>query len=136
MKFWNFASLAAVMSISIFAAEPKLVHVSSMPLSKFVLHPDPEYPQDALAMKVQGAVKVSVIIGEDGHVLDAKAVSGNRLLGPAAAQAVRGWTFEPTTEQGHAVKVVTSVTVTFALDREGKPVRSRPDHPGLGEARH
>jgi TonB family protein len=127
MKFWKFACLAALLSLTLaatlMAADAKLVHLKSLPESKITSHPQPEYPADAIALKVHGAVKVSVIIGENGRVMDAKSVSGPALLGPAAAQAVRNWTFEPTTVDEHAVRVVTTVTVMFELDRDGRPRR-------------
>ncbi len=123
MKLWKYAVLAAALSLTLTAADAKLVHLKSLPASKITSHPQPEYPADAIAMHVHGAVKVSVIIGENGRVLDAKAVSGPALLGPAAAQAVRNWTFEPTTVDDHPVRVVTAVMVTFALDRDGRPLR-------------
>jgi TonB family protein len=123
MKFWKFASLSVALSLTLAAADSKLVHLKSLPESKITSRPQPEYPADAIAMKVQGVVKVSVIIGENGRVVDAKSVSGSALLGPAAAQAVRNWTFEPTMMDDHPVRVVTSVTVRFALDRDGQPVR-------------
>ena len=125
MKFWKYVSIATAVALplafSLSAADPKLVHLSSIPESKVITRTQPVYPPDAIAQGVQGTVRVSIIIGENGHVLDAKAVSGSRLLGPAAAQSVRGWVFEPTTVEDHPVRVVTAVTVTFALDREGRP---------------
>jgi TonB family protein len=127
MKFWKFASLGAALSLTLaatlVAADTKLVHLKSLPASKIKSRTQPEYPADAIALKVRGAVKVSVIVGEDGRVVDAKAVSGPALLGPAAAQAVRNWTFEPTTVEEHPVRVVTSVMVVFELDRDGRPLR-------------
>jgi hypothetical protein len=42
--------------------------------------PKPDYPQEAKASCANGKVEVEVLIGEDGNVIEAKAISGDRLL--------------------------------------------------------
>ncbi|MGD0830570.1 MAG: energy transducer TonB [Terracidiphilus sp.] len=54
----------------------------------------PVYPEIAKRMKITGAVHVSVTIDAEGKVTDAKTISGNRMLGAAAEDAVRRWRFE------------------------------------------
>ena len=53
----------------------------------------PIYPELAKRMRVSGLVKVSATVAADGSVTDAKAVSGNRMLAPAAEDAVKRWKF-------------------------------------------
>lgn len=53
----------------------------------------PTYPEMAKRMKISGSVKVSVTVDASGKVLSAKAVSGNRMLEPAAEEAVKNWKF-------------------------------------------
>jgi TonB family protein len=66
----------------------------------------PVYPEIAKRMKISGEVKLDVTIGADGKVKDAKAVSGNHMLGTAAEDAVRKWTFESGTGDATTVVVV------------------------------
>jgi TonB family protein len=56
---------------------------------------NPAYPELAKRMKIGGAVKVEVRVDADGKVTEAKAVSGNSILEPAAEAAVRQWKFAP-----------------------------------------
>lgn len=54
----------------------------------------PIYPDIAKRMRVSGSVDVEATVDPAGNVSDAKAVGGNRLLAPAAEDAVRKWKFE------------------------------------------
>jgi len=71
----------------------------------------PVYPELAKRMKISGAVKVEAVVDPDGKVKDAKALSGSRMLAPAAEEAVRHWRFEPGTAQS-----TVNVQVNFALE--------------------
>ncbi len=53
----------------------------------------PVYPELAKRMKISGVVKVSVTVAADGSVLKAQALGGNRMLAPAAEDAVKRWKF-------------------------------------------
>lgn len=53
----------------------------------------PVYPELAKRMKISGVVKVSVTVSADGSVVKAQALGGNRMLAPAAEDAVRRWKF-------------------------------------------
>ena len=70
----------------------------------------PLYPEIAKRMKISGVVRVEAIVAADGTVTDAKAVSGNRTLCPAAEDAVRKWKSVP----ADAPSTIT-VEITFAL---------------------
>jgi len=66
----------------------------------------PVYPEIAKRMKISGEVRLDVTISPDGKVKDAKAVSGNHMLGTAAEDAVRKWVYEPAASDTSAVVVV------------------------------
>jgi TonB family protein len=70
----------------------------------------PLYPEIAKRMKISGVVRVEAIVAADGTVTDAKAVSGNHTLCPAAEDAVRKWKSVP----ADAPSTIT-VEITFAL---------------------
>jgi len=54
----------------------------------------PIYPELAKRMKASGTVEIEATVDPAGNVSDARAVSGNRLLAPAAEDAVRKWKFD------------------------------------------
>jgi TonB family protein len=110
MKFWMAALLV---SGSLFAADVKLLHVTSMPESKIVNRVHADYPQDAADLGVHGVVKISIVIGLDGHVESARLISGHTLLVPAALQAARKWVFEPTLVNEKPVRVATEISIPF-----------------------
>jgi protein TonB len=64
---------------------------------------------------LQGAVVLSVIIGQDGSMQEIKVVSGHPMLAPAAMEAVRQWQYKPTLLNGQPVEVSTEVTINFTL---------------------
>jgi TonB family protein len=72
----------------------------------------PIYPEIAKRMRASGTVNIEATLDASGNVTDAKAVDGNRLLAPAAEDAVRKWKFE----SGAGVSKV-KVEVNFALSQ-------------------
>jgi TonB family protein len=75
--------------------------------------PEAEYPAEAKAAGIQGAVAIRVYIDATGRVTDATLISGNPLLGQNAIAAVKGWRYEPTIIAGQATPVVSTVNLTF-----------------------
>jgi TonB family protein len=80
---------------------------------KAVALPKPAYPSAARAIKASGAVSVQVLIGEDGNVISASAVSGHPLLRAAAVEAAKGAKFSPTRLDGQPVKVLGIIIYNF-----------------------
>ncbi len=76
---------------------------------------EPEYPDEALLKKIQGAVVLAIRIGADGSVQDVQYVSGPPQLEAAAMNAVKHWRFKPQTMNGRPVPVETSVSLNFRL---------------------
>jgi TonB family protein len=54
----------------------------------------PAYPEIAKRMKISGVVVVEATVNAEGKVTAVKTVNGNRMLSPAAEDAVHRWTFE------------------------------------------
>jgi protein TonB len=75
---------------------------------------EPIYPGLAKAARIAGMVPVELIIDENGDVISARALGGHPLLKESAVAAARAWKFKPTTLSGTAVKVIGTVTFTFA----------------------
>src|SRR5947208_484661 len=63
-------------------------------------HVDPIYPPIAQTARVQGIVILEATIGVDGRVTDVKVLKSVPLLDQAALDAVRQWTYTPTTLNG------------------------------------
>jgi len=77
---------------------------------------DPVYPAKAKAAKLEGSVKLSVIIGKNGSVLSTQVTEGPIELRRAASEAVEKYIYEPTTVNGQVTEVITEVEVAFAID--------------------
>jgi TonB family protein len=76
---------------------------------------EPQYPADALAAHRSGEVTLEVHVAEDGTVSSVRTLSGDPLLANAAAEAVRGWRYEPYRANNQPAKFQTDVTLTFTL---------------------
>jgi TonB family protein len=70
----------------------------------------PVYPELAKRMKIMGVVKVEATVDAGGNVTEVKTIDGNRMLSPAAEEAVKKWKFE----SGDGVATV-QVELKFAL---------------------
>jgi len=81
--------------------------------SRLVRRVDPVYPEKARKLGLEGSVRLRVAIARDGSIEDVKALSGDPLLGEAAADAVKQWRYRPTLLNGKQVPVLTVITVTF-----------------------
>jgi TonB family protein len=82
-----------------------------------VLHKtEPSYSPEARAMKAQGTVVLTVVIGTDGKASDVQLrQSVGYGLDEQALDAVTQWTFRPGTRDGMAVPVQASIQVNFRL---------------------
>ncbi len=76
---------------------------------------NPDYPLLARQMKVQGAVMLQALIGNDGIIQDLRVVSGPAILAEAARQAVKQWRFKPYLQAGQPVETQARITVNFTI---------------------
>jgi TonB family protein len=75
---------------------------------------EPKYPAD---VHISGKVVLRIVIDKEGHVSEAKLVSGHPMLVGATIDAVKQWKFHPyTLEKGEPVEVETTATVEFNAD--------------------
>lgn len=77
----------------------------------------PVYPEAARQARIEGVVKLRVIIAKDGTIAHMEVVSGHPLLTQAALDAVRQWVYEPTLLEGKPVEVDTEIAVFFQLNK-------------------
>ncbi|HEY9404695.1 MAG TPA: VWA domain-containing protein [Pyrinomonadaceae bacterium] len=83
--------------------------------SKALSLPKPVYPEMARRMRVEGAVRVLVMIDESGRVISARADGGHTLLRDSAVNAARLARFTPALVSGQPVPVTGFITYTFSL---------------------
>jgi TonB family protein len=75
--------------------------------------PQPVYPPIAAAAHASGAVRVEVLIDEQGNVVSAHAIEGHPLLQGACVAAARKARFSPTLLEGEPVKVTGVIQYFF-----------------------
>ena len=55
----------------------------------------PIYPDIARKMKLNGTVRVQIVVSPDGNVKETKVIGGHPILVTAAVDAVKKWKFDP-----------------------------------------
>jgi protein TonB len=75
----------------------------------------PIYPPAARQARIQGAVELQATIGKDGNIANLKQLSGDKVLGHAAIDAVKQWKYRPYLLDGQPVEIQTQMTVNFTL---------------------
>lgn len=113
------------------AAQKEPLRVSGIVMqTQLVEGAPPKYPKDALKKKVQGLVKLDVIIGRNGRVKSVKVTDGPKELVKAAEKAVKHWRYKPTLYKGKPVEVETAVSVRFKLlpPAKKKTAKSKPQN--------
>jgi TonB family protein len=80
-----------------------------------ILKMQPSYPLSAKQSRIQGTVRVSVIIDEIGIVTKAKAVDGPIELWRASEEAAMKWRFTPVELSGQRIQVQGVLTFNFTL---------------------
>lgn len=79
---------------------------------------NPDYPELARRLGVQGVVVLECVIDREGRVTGARVIKPvHPLLDKAAMNAVEQWRFRPATLNGQAVEVYFNLTVNFAIRR-------------------
>jgi TonB family protein len=76
---------------------------------------NPTYPPLAKAARIQGVVRLDVVISKTGNVESVKVVSGHPMLVPSAVEAVKKWQYKPFLVDGQPVAAKTEIDVPFSL---------------------
>jgi TonB family protein len=75
----------------------------------------PAYPALAKQARIEGVVRLDVVIDQQGRVSDIKVISGHPLLIPAAMDFVKQREYVPTLLNGQLIAVVTEMSIPFKL---------------------
>jgi Ca-activated chloride channel homolog len=84
---------------------------------KATVLPKPAYPAAAKAAKAAGTVNVEVTLDENGNVVSAKAISGDKRLQPAAEAAAKNAKFMVNKGALQIEKITGVIVYTFASDK-------------------
>jgi protein TonB len=83
--------------------------------AKLIDSPPPVYPDMARNIRLQGVVKLHVLVDKDGKISGMRVISGHPLLVPPAMEAVKQWRYSTTLLNGEPVEVVSQADVNFML---------------------
>lgn len=64
---------------------------------------EPEYPPIAEKMNLHGTVKLKIWISPDGTVRRLEYIGGHPLLAESALKAVKGWKYQPVTQESTTI---------------------------------
>lgn len=90
---------------------------ASMVPAKLIKRVQPVYPAEAQEKRIEGTVKLQVILRKDGSVTIQNVLEGDPILAPAAIEAVRQWRYEPWQLNGQAIEMQTTIDVVFSLTK-------------------
>jgi protein TonB len=84
--------------------------------AKAVYQPNPEYSDRAARKKIQGDIRLSIIVTAEGTVRDPQVTrSLDKDLDKNAVDCVKKWKFEPATKDGKPVATHVAVEVSFHM---------------------
>ncbi len=99
-------------------AVPDRIRVGGNVMAGKLIHkPEPAYPGLARESRIEGTVRLTLILAKDGTVEALQLISGHPILVPAAVEAARQYRYQPTLLNGQPVSVVTQVDVNFTVQR-------------------
>jgi len=109
-------------SVPVLANSPeptvKRIRVASRVVEANLIHDvPPQYPPEAGRARLEGAVVLMAVIGQDGSVKDVRVESGLPILAQAAIDAVKQWRYKPYLIDGEPVEVDSRITINFTLSR-------------------
>jgi TonB family protein len=90
-------------------------HARNLQIGELINLVEPVYPLDAQQARLEGTVKLHVVVGANGEVESFHPISGPESLTHAAMIAVREWRYRPTLLNGKAMETQEDVTFVFRL---------------------
>jgi periplasmic protein TonB len=107
--------------VPIIAKSPELTPVKRIRVASrvveanLILDVPPQYPPEAGRARLEGAVVLMAVIGQDGSVKDVRVETGLPILAQAAIDAVKQWRYKPYLIDGEPVEVASRITINFTL---------------------
>jgi TonB family protein len=101
LSFFTRKTSAAVLAFAVIACFALPTYATDRKVQRRV---QPVYPELAKRMRIGGTVHVEATVAADGSVTETKTLGGNKMLSPAAEEAIRKWKFVP--ESGPSTEMV------------------------------
>jgi TonB family protein len=98
MRHWTAITLAVCCAAEMLLGPAAVAQQSEGP-RRIISKIDPRYPDLARPMRLEGAVKLSVVVGPNGSVKSIEGVGGNPLLLKAAQDAINRWRWAPAPQE-------------------------------------
>lgn len=97
---------------------PEVIFKKALRDMRFASDFQPVYPPSLLVREIEGSATISVLVGVDGRVRDARVVSATHpdFGRSAMRQALKAWRFKPATRNGEPVEDWITVPVTFQIN--------------------
>jgi len=94
------------------------IHITEqLGCNKMIHYVAPVYPREARRKRVQGIVRLRVVIAKTGELRKLEAIQGEPLLVPAALDAARQWRYTPCIVNFEAVEIDTVLDIDFTLSQ-------------------
>jgi TonB family protein len=90
-------------------------HARKLQIGELTNMVEPVYPPDARQARLEGTVKLHVVVAANGEIQSFRTVSGPESLAQAAMAAVREWRYRPTLLNGKPVETQEDVSFVFRL---------------------
>ncbi len=90
-------------------------HARNLQIGQLTKMVEPVYPPEARQARVEGTVKLHVMVGADGSIQSLEPISGPESLSKAAMTAVREWRYSPTLLNGKPVEMQEDVSFVFRV---------------------
>jgi TonB family protein len=81
--------------VLLMALSTAAVNLAAQESRKVLSNPTPTYPEVARRMRLEGVVKVQVMIGPDGRVKETSVIGGHPLLVSAVEETLKNWKYAP-----------------------------------------
>jgi outer membrane biosynthesis protein TonB len=94
---------------------PETLPTKNLLVGRLLKRVDPSYPLDAIQQRIEGTVRLHVVIGEDGKLQSLEPMSGPPLLVGATVIAVSQWRYAPTLFNGHRIQIQEDIKLEFRL---------------------
>jgi hypothetical protein len=94
---------------------PETLPTKNLLVGRLLKRVDPSYPLDAIQQRIEGMVRLHVVIGEDGKLQSLEPMSGPPLLVGATVIAVSQWRYAPTLFNGHRIQIQEDIKLEFRL---------------------
>lgn len=98
------------------AMPPQRIRVDGSKHDRMLME-KPMPPRSDHAGVAPAAVKIAILVGKDGRILEAEPLAGPHPLFSPAIAAVRQWKYQPTLLNGRPVEVETTVEIPFAAEK-------------------